>query len=129
MVDEKGWFDVITQVVPIVLNELTKEGLVIAAKGDVTEQPKFWGILASVAASVLPSIIQAATKGYQAEPDEKGWFDVITQVVPIVLNELTKEGLVIPAKGDVTEQPKFWGILASVAAAVLPSIIQAATKG
>jgi hypothetical protein len=100
---------------------------------------KFWGAIASLVVSTLPTVIDALSKGgyvtekdFQSAPGGQDKFfgailGIVGSALPAVIQALSKQGFA-PAKDFGGSQDKFWGALARVVATTLPTIIREVTK-
>lgn len=100
---------------------------------------KFWGAIASLVVSTLPTVVEALRKsGYSTSKDfnavpggqDKFWgvlIGVAGSVIPSVIQALRKGGYE-PQKDFGGDQQKFWGALARTLASTIPTLIREVTK-
>lgn len=100
---------------------------------------KFWGAIASLVVSTLPTVVDALSKsGYATQKDfdavpggqQKFWGALISvagTVLPSVIRALRKGGFE-PQKDFGGNQEKFWGALSRVLASTVPTLIREITK-
>ncbi|MCC6176303.1 MAG: hypothetical protein IT305_13440 [Chloroflexi bacterium] len=152
VVADKGFFDIVRAVLPIVTQVVQSldqpasasdaTGATRPASAQDADEEKFWGIIASV----LPTALQLAStllgqrKGMggdvtvQEVVADKGFFDIVRAVLPIVTRVVQSLDQPAGASDAATtptpiagpqagEQEKFWGIIA----AVLPTALQLAS--